>query len=777
MSVKDLVGFIHATGDLASQSHTKRMRRMGQKLHAERQAAYRDEDRKEALVRSMIPLDDYEIHIQGRIDGVLERDGVEVLEEIKSTDTPLELVDEETFPAHMAQLELYGYMWAEEKELKSVTLQLVYIHHKSREEKVLKKRVRFATLKEKTKRLCEDYLTWLKIYEEHQFDKMRSIEGLAFPFEEYREGQYHFAGAAYKTLVAEEILFATAPTGVGKTAAAIYSGLKSLKDEREKLFYLTAKNAGKTIAVETVERMKAQGLSVKAITLNSKENMCLMVEVDCDPELCPYAKGFYNRVRKALEDIFVHDDVYEAKLIKSYGEYHTVCPHEFALEIANYADIVICDFNYVFDPRIRLIRFFEESAFIPKLLVDEAHNLVERARAMHSARIGFADMAGLFEAVKKMKPSAEKAMSGVLSAMENMIAETDAKTSGLAITKETPESFVAELHHLAGKLDALLEANKRHKKRKAVREGFFLVAQFLRVFECWNDAFRFAIQREGDDFFFDIICLDASGPVSEVFRESAKGAVLFSATLKPLHYYKGLLTKGEGSHFEVPSPFDPERLGLFLDVSTSTKFRERPRSVARIIDTIYALLETKKGNYIAFFPSYAYMQMVYEQFDASGYVVMKQERGMGLFEREDFITSFKEKGERSKILFSVLGGSFSEAVDYKGEALSGVLVVGVALPAYNRLNEILKDYFYEEGYDGFDFAYTYPGMTKVVQAVGRVIRSQEDEGVAVLFDTRYATEKYKHLMPSHWRPATVEREHYIQDFLRAFWEKDDEGID
>ncbi len=771
VSVKELVMFLYSSGDMENQTKRKNARIIGQRLHGEHQSAYQSDDESEVFVRGRFEKNDYVLVVSGRIDGVLRQGENVVVEEIKSTETSLSLIKEDTYPAHMNQARFYAYLYAKEHGLSNLDVRLTYIHHPGKEKKSFKKRSTFSQLETSVHEIVDAYLEWLEIYKRHQYEKRRSLEGLAFPFDRYREGQYHFMGAVYQTMIKEEILYATAPTGIGKTVAALYSGLKTLSSEEEKLFYLTAKNAGKTIAVQMVELMKAQGLIVKAIPLNSKETMCLQEEVDCDPELCPYAKGFYNRLRKALEDIFVHDDVYDAGLIKKYGEYHTICPHEFALEISNYCDVVICDFNYVFDPRIRLIRYFEESAYEPRLLVDEAHNLIDRSRSMYSAELSLQYMKTLFEEVKSMKPSPKSALQDVIEWMETSIASTEVDKSRFHAEETLDHDFLSRLHQAAIRLEKLLETHKKHKKRKHFREGYYSIAQFLRIAEFFGDAFRFVLEKAEDDVLFRIVCLDASKPLSSLIRERAKGTVLFSATLKPVDYYAALITRGEGKHFEVPSPFDPKRLGVLIDVSTSTKYRDRKYSVRRIVDTLYAMLETKTGNYIVFFPSYEYLEMVYERFDATGYVVMKQRRGMPHFEREEFLEEFKAESRRSKLLFSVLGGSFSEGVDYMGDALSGVFVVGVALPAFHRINEMIKDHYYAEGHQGFDYAYTYPGMRKVVQAVGRVIRSEEDKGLAILMDTRYEEPKYEALLPSHWQPIKVYEDHYIQDFIRMFWEK------
>jgi len=464
--------------------------------------------------------------------------------------------------------------------------------------------------------------------------------------------------------------------------------------------------------------------------------------------------------------------VYDQDLIMKYGEYHKICPHAFALDISNYADVIICDFNYVFDPRIKLIRYFEETTYKPKLLVDEAHNLIDRTRAMHSASLPYSRIKAMSHSLKGIKPSPLGKVHALLSEMDRLIDAYEVKKSGQFIDTFLSDPLLDKINSLASTLGELLETHKKHKKRRAIREAYFDVLEFSRISEYFSVAFRFTIEEDKDnkDITFNIVCLDASTPVSEIVKTYSKGTVFFSATLKPFEYFSNLITKGAGIPFEVPSPFDPDNLGLMVDISTSTRYHDRPGSITRILDTLYAMLESKVGNYIVFFPSYEYMHMVHEAFDASDYHVMVQTRGMSLKERKDFLTRFKEQSPTSKILFSVLGGSFSEGVDYVGDMLSGVLVVGVAFPALSTMNKLLRDYYSSIGLNGFDYAYTYPGMNKVIQAVGRVIRRDEDRGIAVLLDSRYNQEKYKALMPTHWRVKTILEEHFIQTFIKAFWD-------
>jgi len=775
ISAKDLVTFLYAAGDLATQTKLKHAANTGQRMHNLRQSQYSDTDQKEVFVETKEVFNDIRFHITGRIDGVLHRENEIIIEEIKSTETDLTLLKEDTYPAHMMQAKMYSYLYMKKHDLKSISVHLTYVHIQTEKMHTIKKRYNYTQISKAFNQTVNDYLEWLKIYQEHQFNKQKSLEGLVFPHDKYREGQYQFMGAVYQTILKQDILYATAPTGIGKTIAALFSGLKTLSHDKEKLFFLTAKNVGKSIAVKTIEDLKAKGLKIKAITLNSKENMCLQEEVDCDPELCPYAKGFYNRLKGALEDIFVHDDVYDATLIKQYAQYHTICPHEFALEISNYSDIIICDYNYVFDPRIKLIRYFEDDYYQPKLLIDEAHNLIDRSRSMYSASLTLSDIEALYTLIKDLKPSPQKAIGMLKTTMESLVKTHDVKKAKLFVSESLNPTLLQQVHYLTMKLDELLQIHKKHPKRKAIREGYFLLTQFMRISEYFSEAFRFTVEALDEDFSFNIVCFDASKPLTEIIDARSHGTILFSATLQPVDYYANLITGGKGKKFSIPSPFEANRLGLYFDVSTSTKYHDRTLSIPRIIDTIYAMVESRKGNYIVFFPSYVYMHKVLEQLASTGAQVMVQERGMSMHQREALLQDFKETTTESKLLFSVLGGSFSEGIDYIGDFLNGVLVVGVALPMFNAMNQLLKDYFFEKGYNGFDYAYTYPGMNKVIQAVGRVIRTESDKGIAILLDSRYQQPKYLDLFPLHWSHYNLLQESdYVQGYLTQFWSKFEE---
>jgi len=458
------------------------------------------------------------------------------------------------------------------------------------------------------------------------------------------------------------------------------------------------------------------------------------------------------------------------KLIKDYGEFHKICPHEFSLEISNYSDIVVCDYNYAFDPRTHLIRYFEEEYYSPKILVDEAHNMIDRSRNMYSSILSKNELLELKKNVKKIKPSPTAAINKLIQYIDDFVSENEIEKARFYYQFEVDNEFLVLVERAVNKLDKVLSENKKHPQRKLILDGYFALNQFLKISEFYNEKYRYIVEFSKKDITISLNCLDASSFILDTIKRRVNGIVFFSATLFPIDYYVTLITKGEGFSIQIPSPFKQANLGLYVDESTSTRYNDRNRSVSRIIDTIYALCETKIGNYIVFFPSYKYMEMVLEEFNDEDYGLIVQTRGMNASQRRSVLKQFDTVGEQSKVGFFVLGGSFSEGIDYVGDKLSGVLVVGVALPMFNKYNELLRNYFDDEFGEGFDYAYTYPGMNKVIQAVGRVIRRDEDTGIAVLFDDRYSLKKYKELFPRQWSHyKKLNKDDYLQNRLEKFW--------
>ncbi len=770
ITARDIVEYIYSGGDLTSEFSSNKRALEGIEVHKHIQSNYGEQDKKEVSVETLFEYEDYSFYITGRMDGLLKRENKLVIEEIKSTKLDLNIIEIDTRPEHLMQAKMYAYMYTKKENIKSITVHLTYVTVDDYKVKTFKKRYNTTQLEKFFLETIKRYTDWLKIFDKHQVEKLKSIEGINFPFEEYREGQYKFMGAVYQTLIQGDVLYSIAPTGIGKTIGSLYSSLKTIKTEKEKIFYLTAKNAGKKIVVDTVNLLKENGLICKTVVINSKESMCLMDKVDCDPEICPFAKGFFDRLNEALSDIFVHQDVYDMKLIKDYGKFHNICPHEFSLSISNFSDIVICDYNYAFDPRTHLIRYFDEEYYSPKLLIDEAHNLVDRSRSMYSSSINKNALIELRKACNKVKPNPRHQINKLISYIDEFVETNEIEKAQFYVQDDMDYELVTLVERITNKIDQILSENKKFKNRDLILDGYFMLIQFSKISDFYNGKYRYIVESKFEDIHITLACLDASAFILDTIERRSSGTIFFSATMDPIDYYVQLISNGVGKSIKITSPFKQKNLGLFVDESTSTRYRDRERSVDNIIDTIYAMAETKVGNYIAFFPSYHYMNMILEEFDTETYEVYIQKRNMSQRARSKMLHEFSEQSNTSKIGFFVLGGSFSEGVDYIGDMLTGVLIVGVALPMFNKYNELLRNYFDEHFENGFDYAYTYPGMNKVVQAVGRVIRTKKDVGTAILFDDRYAHKKYRDLYPKHWSHyKSVKKNDFVQSALKQFW--------
>ncbi len=770
LSVREIIEFLYSTGDLASSVYVKNRALEGTELHSYLQSLYKEEDEKEVFVTLNFQEDEYDFHISGRIDGVLKEGSKVILEEIKSTRKPLELINIDTNKQHLMQVKMYGYMYMKKHDLKSISVRLTYIEVESKEVKSFNKRYNFKQLEKFFYSVISDYISWQLVYDLHQDNKLKSIEGIEFPFDEFRDGQYEFMGAVYQNLVRKDILYAEAPTGIGKTVGALYAGLKTISNEREKLFFLTAKNAGKKVVVDTIRLLKQKGLVSKSVVVNSKESMCLMDKVDCNPEICPYAKGYFDRLRDALNDVFESEDVYDSDIVNKYALVHDICPYEFSLSISNYSDIVICDYNFAFDPVAHLIRYFEEDNYDPKLLVDEAHNLVSRSRSMFSASISEETIVDLSDSSMGLNKKLLKLCDKLINYLDDRKEEFELEKNSFFHQKEVDSKLILLTERLKLEVDKLLSDHLNFSGRKDVLKAHFELIRFLRIKEFYNEEYNFLYEYKNEFMTYTVKCLDASGFINDVLKERSFGSVFFSATLSPIDYFSTLITSGKGASMAVDSPFDNKNLGLFIDGNTSTRYKDRPSSVSNILDHIYAVVEGRVGNYIVFFPSYKYLRMVLEEFDEDLYDVYIQTPKMTRLERKELLDGFTEESTTTKVAFFVLGGSFSEGIDLVGEQLSGVVVVGVSLPAFSNENEMLKSHFDEKFDQGFDYAYTYPGMNKVIQAVGRVIRTESDKGVAVLIDDRYKYKKYKDLFPKHWNHVKfIGKNEFLADYIDDFW--------
>lgn len=746
IAIKELAYFTCQSGNLTTEFFSNHDMLKGQKAHDYLQEKYNNKSLSEVYIKKEINHLGKNYLLHGYIDGVLNIDDEIIIEEIKSTTLDLDEITIDYHKEHLAQLKIYGYLYSLLNSIDPIRLRLTYISVIDYETKSFDIICKQDELEEFTFNLLEEYIHWLNLIDESQKNREKTIKTIEFPFKTKRQGQKELMSAVYQTLNNKDILYTIAPTGIGKTMATLFSALKTLKD-KDKLFYLTAKGSGKNAPLEAIKLLESNGLKIKVIDITAKRKICNNNQKHCNPDDCPFAMGYFDKLKAATLEIFEHNDVFDANIILSVSNKHKICAFEFSLYLSYFCDLVIADYNYVFDPKAHLIRYFDDDTYKPKVLVDEAHNLISRSKEMYSAIISEIDIRLLRSKLKDYKPSIRSDCNKALEVINNYREFLNDKALYCDTTQNL--DLYAFLKQITIKCDQIFEENKKIPDKDEIMEVYFKIIDFLRVADSFGPTHRNLVKLINDNIYINYYCLDASSFLLETIKNSIHGIVFFSATLYPIEYHTNLLTQMEGKYLELKSPFDSNNLDIIINNKISTKYKNREDSIDMIIETIDILTSTKSGNYIVFFPSYQYLEMVSSAIEDSTYELIVQKNTMSDEERLEIINKFKNT-TNCKVGLFVMGGIFSEGIDFIGDSLNGVIIVGVGLPLICDENNILKDYFEQKFNKGFDYAYTYPGITKVIQAVGRVIRTETDRGVAILIDERFGYSKYLSLMPPHW---------------------------
>lgn len=697
-----------------------------------------------------------------------------VIDEIKGTYRDVSKM-KEPVPVHLAQAKCYAYIYAKQNNLPFIRVRMTYCNLETEELQYFFSDYRFQDLEGWFDSLMQSYRKWADYEVDWKEKRKQSIQKLVFPFT-YREGQKELITHVYRTLYHRKKLFIEAPTGVGKTLSAVFPSVKAVGEGMaEKLFYLTAKTITRTVAEEAFSILRNNGLLFKTVILTARDKICFLEEAECNPVACPYAKGHFDRVNDAIYDILTHEVSFTRERIGAYAKKHQVCPFEMCLDISLFADGVICDYNYAFDPHVYLRRFFAEGTRQDYIfLVDEAHNLVDRGREMYSAVLKKED----FLELKKVVKAYDKKMGSLLERCNRQLLIYKKECENYRIL-ESIESFVLALNKLASHMEKFLEDHDDSPIRKAVLEFYFEISHFLLIYDKLNDKYVIYDEMQKDGcFLLKLFCVDPSGNLQECMMR-ARSSILFSATLLPIQYYKRLLGGGE-EDYEVyaSSVFSPEKRGLFIGSDITSKYTRRgPGEYFRAASYIKEITGQKRGNYLIFFPSHAFLRQVYDIYrgtfyDGESEDCILQEEYMGEKEREEFLNRFSvmAEGGRSLLGFCVLGGIFSEGIDLKNDRLIGAVIVGTGLPQVCNEREIIRQYFEERSGNGFDYAYQYPGMNKVLQAAGRVIRTAEDIGIVALLDERFLQRSYQRMFPREWADYRVTTCNHAAFHVREFWE-------
>lgn len=773
ISVRSLVEFILREGDIdnrVSGSMEKDAMLLGGKIHRKIQSRMGTNYTAEVPLKIQMPCDGFVLQIEGRADGVLKDDGKVLIDEIKGILRSLEHL-EAPVPVHLAQAKCYAYIYAVQNSLKCIDVQMTYCQMETEEIRRFCQEFEFQELQTWFQDLVTQYEKWVKFEIEWRNVRNDSIRQIEFPFP-YREGQRDLVVSVYRTILRKKKLFIQAPTGVGKTMATVFPAVRAVGEGLgEKIFYLTAKTITRTVAEQAFSLLKEKGLLYKTITLTAKEKICFCEEAECNPDACPYAKGHFDRVNDAVFDLITHSGDWSREVLEEQAKKHMVCPFEMSLDVSNWADAVICDYNYAFDPQAHLKRFFSESGKGEYLfLIDEAHNLVERGREMYSASLYKEDLLEVRKLVKAEDPKLAKG----LSECNQQFLELKRECEHYQILKSVSH-IALKLMNVLSKLEDYLEECKDAEKKKRVLDFYFAVRSFLNVHDIMDENYViFSEMMEDGRFQIKLFCVNPAVNLQN-YLEQGNSTIFFSATLLPVHYYKKLLSVEKDDYaVYAHSSFPQENKFLFIGTDVSTRYTRRGESTyQRFARYIAVMAEQKKGNYMAFFPSYRFLEEVHTCFlECVDHEVdsICQVSYMDEEQREEFLEEFEQEREKSLVAFCVMGGIFSEGIDLTDDKLIGAVIAGTGLPQVCTEREILKQYFNAADMDGFDYAYLYPGMNKVLQSAGRVIRTESDRGVILLLDDRFRAMRYREVFPREWQQYQLGSVKNLEQEIRTFWE-------
>jgi Rad3-related DNA helicase len=786
ISVRNLVEFLWKAGDIdegKGSRMTMEAMQQGSRIHRKLQKRAGLDYHAEVPLKHVVSYEAYDFGLEGRADGLIyddaaldeqdatpgQQDITVTVDEIKGMYRDV-MKMEGPVPVHLAQAKCYAYIFALQHHLTQIRVQMTYCNLDTEEIWQWHESYDFDELAQWFVRVLADYRRWSDFLYEQKMRRQASIQGLTFPYE-YRPGQKQLVGDVYRSLARRKLLFMQAPTGTGKTLSTVYPAVQALgQDLGDKIFYLTAKTATGLVARDAFLLLEQQGYQGKTVVITARDKMCLLEERACNPRDCAYAKGHFDRVNDAVYELLQQQNMLDRETICAFARQKKVCPFEFCLDLSSWADHLICDYNYVFDPNVCLKRFFAEGQTGDYLyLVDEAHNLVDRAREMYSESLVKED----FLQVKKwLKPFGKK-LENALNRCNRCLLAWKRTCENMEMLEDMDE-FLFALYRLATAMDELLEKDVVIPERNQVLEFYFRIRNFLNLAEGMDEHYRiYCDYREDGAFVLHLFCVDPSFLLQQRL-DRAKGAVFFSATLLPVNYYKKLLCCEKDVYaIYADSVFASSQRAILIGTDVSTRYTRRTlQEYERYADYISRIIGKKQGNYMVFGPSYRVLEEIYAQFllkDHENVEVILQTNGMGEAAREAFLETFARQRSNTLVAFCVLGGVFSEGIDLTGEKLIGAIIAGVGLPQVGNRREIMKDYFGQMGQDGFAFAYLYPGMNKVIQAAGRVIRTAEDRGVIALLDDRFCQKSYQEAFPREWSDYQVCSLNRMDQVLEKFW--------
>lgn len=755
LSVHELVDFLLRQGDIDNRVYNQETMMVGTKIHASFQKKQGREYLSEVPLAEAFEREEAIVSLEGRADGIILGGPFPIIDEIKSTVEPLERFYAEQKEWHLGQAECYALMYAHAVKAEKIGVRLTYISQIDNSQMVKEKIFTVLELEKNIYGLMDRYLAMAKAEFAHLEARNKSVKALPFPYQFFREGQREMAKYVYSVSSKGGTFFCEAPTGIGKTMSSLYPAIKAFaKTDNAKIFYLTAKTSGRESAYDALTRLYEKGLVARDSVLTAKDKICFNVGKACNPDECPFAKNYYGKIRKVTEEALKSDARFDYERITQLARHYAMCPFELQLDLSLWSDIIICDYNYFFDPLVKLERYFDEtvdsSHYI--VLIDEAHNLVERGRDMYSSSLSAEDCERAKAKIRSFKtPVLKKALSRLSKALRDLdLGHKEDAADFASIPPEIVknlETITKQSRSLDEGEHPLLPQEFKDVSREAYRFGF--------LSENYADHALVFGEREGSDYRLHLYCLDPA-PMLAASLAKVKGRAIFSATLSPMDYYMDAICgKHDGPFLLLPSPFPKENFDLILAPMVSIRYRDRAKTYAEVAKYLSVFVQGKKGNYFLYFPSYEYLERIKPFLAFSGAAIFTQEKDMSDDEKSLFLSRFLPDPAVTTVGLLVIGGSFAEGIDLADGRLNGVAVVGIGLPQLSHGRNLIKDYFDKANGKGYEYAYMNPGMNKVMQAVGRLIRSERDKGAALLVDDRYLQGDYRDLFARTWPGYTV----------------------
>lgn len=753
MSVHQLVDFLLRKGDIDNRVYNKNTMNEGSRLHASYQRRQDSDYIAEYYLIHTFKVDDFEVTLNGRADGIISRPFLTTIDEIKTSVMDNEEFYQEQGEWHLGQAKIYALIYALDHDLERMGVRLTYINQLNNSSLVKDFKYTKEELENYVTGLIREYLEFYKLVFSQLEKRNETSELLDFPFKRFRKGQRELAKYTFAAIKNKQNLYVEAPTGIGKTMSTLFPAVKSFSNgDVDKIFYLTAKNSGVEAAFNATKLLVERGLRVVAIQITAKEKICACPGRGCNPDECPFAKNYYGKVRNAIIEAVTHELLLSKDVITEYAMRHQICPFEYELDLSLFSDIIICDFNYLFDPIVYMRRYFDEDNYRMVGLIDEAHNLVERGRDMYSASIDYYEF-------KRMKNSLKdynhKELKTAIRRINKLFkAYQEEKEEGYNLLDDIDNKILNALSNFQKCCSDFMK--KEHQKvTDELKDFYFSTIRFSKIADFFDENFKFFIYKDQKEISLNIYNLDPSSLIGQSLKK-LEAAVLFSGTLSPLDYYVQMLGGNEDSPvLKIPSPFPKENFKLMIAPNVSTTYKNRDNTILEVVNYIKTMVDQKVGNYFVFFPSYKYLNSVLAEFDDSSYELHIQKSEMSESEKIRFLDNFQANPKTTHIAFAVLGGIFSEGIDLLHDRLIGAIIVGVGLPQISYERDLIRNYFNENEENGFEYAYVKPGMNRVMQAVGRVIRSEEDVGAVLLIDERYMHRQYQDLFKAEWNNYRV----------------------